>query len=293
MPLGDVVAIDRRRDEGRGHRVEQLGDALASAHAPDARDAGQIERAFVLAGEREDPHLGLHVDEVLAEKPVARHRRGLERILALGHHGLPAGATDALARVDRDDPAVGRVEVGPHVQDGSLVAEHAQLGDVLVDDRNDRRGDVRVLRVAEIGIEETILRVRAIAERDDEIAAVIGDLGADEVARQFLAPVDQPVLVLRSTGAVVPDLVVLEVGLELLACGGLGKARIEEAPAVLGPRDAGEAEPADDAGEILARRDLADADVGPVGAALRQRVGEVAPVGRGLPLRERDAAVGR
>ena len=96
----------------------------------------------------------------------------------------PAGPADE-PRVDRDDAAVGRVEVGTGEQHGALVAEHGQLRDVLVDDRDDRGADVRLHRVAEIRKEQPVPRVGAVVQRDDQVATIVGDTSADEVVRQL------------------------------------------------------------------------------------------------------------
>ena len=215
----------------------------------------------------------------MAEQPATRDRRALQGIPALGHNDLPSGGPGGEPRVDRDDASVGRVEVGTGDEHGALVAENGQLRDILVDDSDDQSAEVRLHRVAEIGNEKPGLRVGALVQRDDQVATIVGDASADEVVRQLLAPVDESVLALPGPDAVVVNLMVLQPGLERLAGRWFGKARIEEALAILRPRYRREAEPAHDIEEVLASRDLAHVDFGPVGAAFGQRVGKVAPVG--------------
>src|SRR5438270_8359280 len=105
--------------------------------------------------------------------------------------------------------------------------------------------------------------------------------------------VDLHVLRLRRSHAMVPERLILELDLELLALGRLGISRVEESLAILGPRGAAKLHPADGVGRVRAAGEIADVVRDPVRSALTLAVGEPPPVGRRRKSGERDGTVGR
>ena len=114
----------------------------------------------------------------------------------------------------------------------------------------------------------------ALADHEDRVAAVVGDLGSHHAVRELGVGVDQGVIVLGGPERVVPD---GEVQVDAALCRvriGLGIAAVEEAPVVVGPGSARELDPAEVVGELLAARDLHHVELPPVGARFAQPVGE-------------------
>src|SRR5262249_59605386 len=83
----------------------------------------------------------------------------------------------------------------------------------------------------------------AVADVEDEVVAVVGDVGGDAPARVVGHLVDESVFALRGAELVVVELLVERQALELLAGLRLGEAAVEEALVVWRPRGAPELTP--------------------------------------------------
>src|SRR5687768_17358855 len=127
------------------------------------------------------------------------------------------------------------------------------------DDRLDRRANVGIPRVTEVGDVQLVL-VRARRGIDEEVAARLVDAAADVPLRLVRALVDQDVLRLRCSDAVIVDLLVGEGGLDLLALRWLGIAGVQESSAVVGPGGATELHPTDGVRRIAAGPQITDVE---------------------------------
>ena len=119
---------------------------------------------------------------------------------------------------------------------------------------------------------QLVVVVGAAERADENVAAVFADRRVDDPGRMILALIDQDVVGLRRADAVVIDRLVGQRRFEDLARRRLGIPRIEEALRVVRPRQIREAHPGDHVAQVLAGRDVADAQRLPVGAAFRDRV---------------------
>ena len=158
--------------------------------------------------------------------------------------------------------------------------------------RGDGRRQVGPLRVAEVGDIQLVLRARALVGGDEQVASGLVEAGAEEQRRLVRPLVDQAVLGLRRADGVIVDLLVAQGAAELLAGTRLGVAAVEEAAAVVRPRQAGKLDPAHGVAGGAAGPQIAHVVGAPVGAALALAVGDVPSVGRRHEAREGNGAVG-
>ena len=180
---------------------------------------------------------------------------------------------------DGHQPEPRRVLVGQHVERLAVVADHRVAGVESVEERLDRAAGL-----AEVADEDAVAVVGPLGLRDEQKAAVLGDIRPEAPVGLVRPLVDQRVLLLQRAQLVEEDLLVLVERLERLALR-LVVAAVVEAGAVLEPGGAAELGPLHEIRQVLRRRDLAHVPLDPVGPARRERVGHVAAV-----LGERDAA---
>ena len=140
-------------------------------------------------------------DEAVADEvdalPASRRASGISsrQRVALG-----------LAQVDRDHPPARRVEVGLEEEQRAVVADEAVLR-VEVGRAARRPG---ALRLAEVLVEDArSCGVGALPDGDDQVPAVVGDVGAEAPLLLVGALVDEQVVGLRRAEAVVAELLVL------------------------------------------------------------------------------------
>ena len=258
-----------------------------------------------------------HVADLLPLEVVRRH--GALRVLQGRHEQLMPGegrrfdrvrpARDDLlpraprgrARVDGEDPLVGRVERRLDVEDGAVVPEQLVL---RLEDIDERDGLRRRLR--EVDVDELLLPTiadLAVADRDGEVVPVRRDPRVELPRRVIRSLVDDDVLLRRGPQRVEVHLAVV-VGLrELLACRGSREAAVVDPFAVareawrvvlhvrehvrsiaarIGGRSAG-----------MRRRHVADVPLLPVTTAIGESVGDPRPISRRREPCERQAPVRR
>ena len=187
------------------------------------------------------------------------------------------GGDDALAR---------RAIVGAPVEDRAAIAE---IVPVILHAGDDPAR--RAVRHGEVDQGDLVARVGALGRADDQPAPVLRDFAhcccsAGWSGRRE----DQPVGALRRAEPVEIDGLILVQLLELLLAG-LREARVEEARAVLRPIEVGEFDPAHLVAGRPAGGDVEHAHGAPVGAAVLDRIEQMAAVLGRLPFGERGGAV--
>ena len=283
LPGRAVIAIDRPRPVVAGEGVEGLARSRMPAKAAGAADPGQRDMARRAAIEAERPHLALCVDEIFEHQSIADDRRAFERRFILRHQ--LARRRCRACDVGDDDPLARRILVGPPVEERAAIAE---IVPVILHASHQRAR--RRIGAGEIDQGDRIARVRPFGRSHDQPASVIRHLGAVVPARMIGGREDQPVLGLGSAEPMEIDRLVLVQLLKGMRAG-LRKARIEEARSVLRPVEIGEFDPADLVARRLPGRHVEHAHRAPVGAAVLDRIEEMAPVLRGPPFGERRRAV--
>ena len=211
--LLQVVAEDARREERRGDEVEELGSRprvpLMPADRARCRAAAACRRRSPSRAKIAD--LALHVHQVQREQAIAGHQRALERVLATPGRASssPRGRASAAgrsrsrggwARRDRCARSACEPRLPSTLSSAMSSSTIATTGASIFGFSGSPRSATNSRFFGSV----------PLLQRDDQVAAVVGDAAADEVLRQLLPPVDQPVLVLRRADAVVPDLVIRE-----------------------------------------------------------------------------------
>ena len=281
------IVVGASGDVKAYQHVRTIAPSADAAHGAGARQRHVAGRRAV---GREHRQPALHVHQILGDDAAADERDALDGFLPFGtivfHAGVP-GAPSTVVSTARLGAflSVRTKSVEPRVPNGRYSASP--------DSSSGRTGAVTrgAIGVAEVRVIEAVLVVGALEHQDEQVAAVLGHDAVDDPFRQVLARVDQHVLRLRRADAVVIERVIGQRRLEHLVLRRLRIARVEESLAVLGPRDVGEAHPAHLVGQVLPGRDVAHLHGAPVGASLRQAVGEQRPIGRGRPLSHRHRAV--
>ena len=241
-----------------------------------------LERAVELV----DTHLGPRVAQRVADKPVAHHAHLGQRGFGLRDEFFPGGAFGR-AGVDGDEATTRGLEVGEEPEHRSVIA-HEVVAGVEVVEQFDHRG----AGLLKILIEEPVPRIRALADREQQVVAIIGHARAEAPLGLVLALVHQPVGRLRRAHGVEVDLLEL-VHRRQRGTGFRGVvAGVVEARAVFGPRDAGELHPFDAVGQFLAGGHIADANLLPVTAALRELIGDLAAIFGRFQTTDGDGSVG-
>ena len=282
----EIVSVDASRHGEAGETEEGLGLLALAAEARGAADPGQVELLLERAVEAVDTHLGPRVAQRVADEPIAHHAHLRQRGFGLRDEFLPGRAFRG-AGVDGDEPTARGLEIREEPEHRSVIA-HEIVAGIEVVEQFDHRGT----GLPEILIEEPVPRIGALADREQQVVAIIGHARAEAPLGLVLALVHQPVGRLRRAHGVEVDL--LEFIHRRQRGSGLRGvvAGVVEARAVFGPRDAGELHPLDAVIQFLARGDIADADLLPVAAALRELIGDLAAVFRRFQTTDGDGAVG-
>ncbi len=179
--------------------------------------------------------------------------------------------------IDRHDALAGSVEVGEEVEHGPVVP-HERIARVeVVQQPHYLTRHLGALCLLQVEVVDPVPSIGAEPHLQHRVAPIVGHLGVHSPIRLVGPLVHQDVL-----GLVCPEPVIVEL-LEPIDVGeclvrGLRVPAIEEPGAVLGPRGSGELDPLEMVGEVFPHRDIAHAELFPVGAARRRAVGEQPPV---------------
>ena len=146
----------------------------------------------------------------------------MKRIRAL-RDNFPPVFLSRLPRVDRDDAAPGRVQIGLKEQHRSVVAYEGVLVLEVIDQL---RG--QTVRLGEVTIDDAVPLVGSHLDLNDEETPVLGNLGKETPIRMILALVHQYVVGLRTSKPVVIQLVIEIEGLERGAFFRLIEAAVEK-----------------------------------------------------------------
>ena len=173
------------KDGGRGGEVGEGEEAfLVGATAGEGRgvaDAGQLHGGEQLAGAVVELDAALGVGDVAGDEGVVHHGDLLEVVARLGEDDLPGGAL-GVEEIDGDDAAVWGVSVGVEPERVGVGGDGRVAGVGGGGDLDEGRG----LRLAEVGVAQVERGEGifvALAGAEQQIAAVVGGVGADE---QFL-----------------------------------------------------------------------------------------------------------
>lgn len=168
--------------------------------------------------------------------------------------------------VDGDDTAVSRCQIGDEVKHRAVVGQKFVLGFHHVNQAH------KVALAGEVVVVETVARVGAFPDGEEEVTAVVAHLGQKAQIRRIWAGVNQRVVALRRAEAMQIDLLVGAGGCVGQFAGG-GVAGVEKAGIIGQPGGLGELAPLDQVVGVLAGVCVADADFLPIAAADGERVG--------------------
>ena len=229
----DVVPVDRARGEEARERVKKLLVLRDPSEAVRGADPGERHVADLLPLEVVRRHGALGVLERRDEE-LARREAGVGDRVGPGGDDLLPRAPRRRPRVDGDDPLVGSVERGLHVEDRPLVAEDLVLRIEDVDEGDRLRRGLREVEGDELFLPP--VAHLAVADRDDQVMSVVGNRRLELPGRVVRPLVHEDVLRRRRADHVEVDLAVV-IGLgELLPRRGSGEAAVVDPLAVVGER---------------------------------------------------------
>ena len=262
LPGLEVVAVDASGHGEAGEAEEGFGVFPFSAEARGAANAGEFQRLFESAVELVDAHFGPGVAQGVADKALTQHADLSERGLRLRDEFFPGGAFGS-AGVDGDEATARGLQIGEEPEHRAVIAHEVVAGIEVVQQFDDRRAGL-----LQILIEETVPCIGALADREQQVVAIVRHARAQSPLGLVLALVHEPVGRLCHPDGVKIDF------LKLIHCGQRGSgfrdvvAGIIKARAILGPRNARELHPFEAVGQFLASGHVADANFLPVAAAL-------------------------
>ena len=292
LPCGLIEAKHGQRKERRREGVEHFL-AIEPAERPvDRAEAGRHDAAGRRPVDVVELHFARDVDHPVHGQLPGDEVGTLDGVLGFGNDRLPVRSF-RFVDGNRDDLAVRRVEIGPHVERAVGDAQRLVGRRVTGIECANGRIDVRRQRIAQILHEQLVLVARALVRGDPEVASRFVAVRVDEERRLVAPLVHQPVRRLWRAEHVVVDLLVAHRGLEHLAGRRLGIAPVEESFSVFGPRQRAELHEADHVGQLLAAIQLPHVERRPVRSAFGLSVQKMPAVGRRIVLRQRHGAVGR
>ena len=209
-----------------------------------------------------------------------------ERGLGLRDEFFPSRAF-RIAGIDGDEATARGLEVGVEPEHRTVIAHEVVAGIEVVEQFDHRRAGL-----LQILIEEPISRIGALADRKHQVVPIVGHARSEAPLGLVLALVHEPVGRLCHADSVKIDF------LEFIHCRQRGPRfrrvvpRVVKSRAILGPRNARELHPFDAVRQFLAGGHVADADLLPVAAALRELIGHLATIFGRFQTADGDGAVG-
>jgi len=234
------------------------------------------------AGQRHDPiepavqgihrHLAGGVLHESGHQAAAQQAGELQRLGGLGQDLAPGGALGP-TDVDGDDTAPRGVQVRLEVEHIAHVAQKRIAGLELREQLHDG-----AVGLGQFLVEKPVPDVGSLPDGNAEKPAILGHAAAEAPLLLILAFVHKHVCGLQRAPLVVVQLleVVLRLQFALFIRGVV--AAVEKARAVLRPGGAGELHPLDEVRQVVPGDHVADAPLGPVGAAAGDAVGDPLPV---------------
>ena len=268
-----VQPVGRARRRKVAELIKGLRVLAPAAEAIRRADCGQGKPFDQAAIKPPQLHQALRVRQIAHDECVIDDRNIAQLVRALRNHRFPVLAL-RLVQVDRNHPAVRRVERRQHPEERAIVVDR-RIGRVR---RIDQPQNGRI-RIFEILHRKLIVRAGAFALVQHQVAAIVGHVRA-EVQLLIIGPVeDQLVFALRRAQFVKHHFVKVVGGFEGLTLGRIVPL-VEEAAAILQPRRPAELRPLHHIRQILARRDIAHVPLQPVAACIRDRIrGQQAIIG--------------
>ncbi|MBC8115845.1 MAG: S9 family peptidase, partial [Candidatus Saccharimonas sp.] len=265
-----IEAEDRRRRREAGERIKGLRVIPLAAETRGRADAGErnLTHEFAVDGVQLD--LRLRILQIRQDELVADKVRVDERLDGLRDH---LAHRRRFADVDRDDPLPRRFEVRHEIKHRPVVADERVLIVKILD-----QVDRHPVRFGQVFVEDSILVVGPLPDADDQVASVLGDF-QPETPRRFVGPlVDEHVLGLSRSNAVIEDFLVEVRFLKGRTRRRFVVAAVEEALAVHRPSGSAELDPLQFIGQQTTGLDLDDPPCVPVGPGIGHAVGDIAPV---------------
>ncbi len=281
------VAVHRgRRRETREAQegLFVLGLAVDAGHRAQAGQRCVVE---VLASQVEHADLRASLREVGRHEVAIDELDGANRVVALRDQLGPV-LRSRLAQIDGDHAAARSCSVGEEVELHPGVAQklvaRGETGQQL-------GGFARLDAAAQIGDDDARLGIGADFDGDDQIPAIVGDVGRKAPVLVVWPRVDQ-----RIIGLGVPETMVVELLLEVqrfefIARLGLGVAGVEEALGIGGPGWIGELDPAQLVALVFPGGDVSHPPALPIRAGFGHAPHDLRAVGRAPRPRQRDRAV--
>ena len=213
-----------------------------------------------------------HVVKRRDDEPSPDEEGVLDAVGALGHGSRPGGPGSR--RVHGGHPAARGVEEGKKVEHRALVSDEGVFRVEGAEEAHDRAVQPRGRRVDEVDVEDRVPGLRVLVDREHQVASVIRDLAGAEPIRVVLHLEDEPVGGLVRPEHMVVCLAPGKLAEQLVPARYRGIAVVEEAAAVLGPREVRKLHPTDDIGQVRAACHVAHVELLPVGARRRKAVAE-------------------
>ncbi len=225
--------------------------------------------------------------QVGRDKHVIDQADTLQDIRRLRDDLLPVRAV-WIGDVNGNDLRQRCVEVGHEVEKGTIVADEGIVGIEFVEQLD----DLSLLR-REVLVKDPVLTVRALPDRDDQVAAVVGDATVEAPLLVVGSFIDQLIGRLGRADAVIVEFVVVVRSLVGQPLPGLGVATVEKPLPVVGPGSVGELDPLQVVFEVSPTLYLTNPPSLPVGAGGREPVGQLFPIFTDRIIGERHRAIFR
>ena len=282
-----IVPVDRARRREPGEKIEGLGVHLTATEAYGRTQAREVDVPHNRPGLVENPHAAVRIVHVRGDESVVHQAHALKSVGGFGNGLLPALAAGP-GDVYGYDPRHRRVQIGREVEEGALVTDEA----VFRIEPVEQLYESLFLRL-QVSVEDAVFAVRALRDRDHQVAAVVGYAAVKSPIFVVGPMVEEIVLGLRRADAMIVELVEVVGVLVLGPLCGLVVPAVEEPQAVVGPGGSGELHPLQVVVKVIAALHFADPPLLPVRSGGGESVGQVVSVFADLVARKGDGAVVR
>ena len=226
------------------------------------------------------------IDHVLGDEVSAQKGHALQGAFSFGQDRLPVRRVRIL-HIDGNEALLWCVEVRHEVERAALVGDQAVAGVELIE----KFHHLPVLTLPKIPVEKAILRPSSLPHRNDLVAFVLGHAHAEAPLRMIRPLIHQTVLRLRRADDVEVRLLV-EIGvLQRLSLGRLGVAAVVKPAAIGSPTGPGKLDPSNLILKHAPGVHVHHMPGRPIGARLRQAVGDTFPIVTDRPSRDGNSSV--
>ena len=283
------VTEDGRGVEERREGVEHLVVLPLPADCADRAERREREILHESPVAREQAQPGGRIVHVVGHERVVDDLDSIEHVRGLRDDLAPAGPL-GVPGIDRNDALAGGIEVGEEVEHGPIVPHERVARIEVVQQPHHLARDLRALGLLQVEVINPVPPVGTEPYLQHRIPAVVGHLGVHSPVGLVRSLVDEHVLrLIRAQAVVIEALKPVHLGERLVDR--LRVPAVEEAGAIVGPRRARELDPLEVIGPVAPLRDIAHAELLPIGAARRRAVGQEPPVVRDRQGRERHRTV--